>query len=151
TVTDGYWNEPERTAEVYRPHPLKRDGTRAVYSGDMVRRDEDGYFYFVGRRDRMIKTLGYRVGPDEVLDVLYASHRISEGIVTALEEPVRGRRIVAYVVLKGGGSIVDLKEFCRAELPRYMQPNEIAALTEIPKLPNGKHDLASLHATMAAV
>jgi len=58
---------------------------------------------------------------------------------------------VAYVVLKGGGSIVDLKEFCRAELPRYMQPNEIAALTEIPKLPNGKHDLASLHETMAAV
>jgi acyl-CoA synthetase (AMP-forming)/AMP-acid ligase II len=151
TVTEGYWNEPDRTAEVYRPHPLKSDGTRAVYSGDMVRRDEDGYFHFVGRRDRMIKTLGYRVGPDEVLDVLYASGQIQEGIVTAVEDADRGMRIVAYVVLKDSGSIGDLKKFCRAELPRYMQPNEIAARTELPKLPNGKHDLAALREPLTVV
>jgi acyl-coenzyme A synthetase/AMP-(fatty) acid ligase len=150
TVTQGYWNDPARTADVYRPHPVKPDAPPVVYSGDMVRLDEDGYFHFVGRRDRMIKTLGYRVGPDEVLDVLYASDQIREGIVTALEDSERGMRIVAYVVLKENGSLTDLKKFCRAELPRYMQPNEIAALTEIPTLPNGKHDLATLRENAGA-
>src|SRR5690606_11831776 len=123
---------------------------RVVYSGDMVRRDEDGYLHFVGRRDRMIKTLGYRVGPDEVLDVLYASSQIREGIVTAVEDADRGMRIVAYVVLNENGALSELKKFCRAELPRYMQPNEIVALSELPKLPNGKHDLVRLRETMAA-
>ena len=150
TVTHGYWNDAERTAEVYRAHPLNPSPARVVYSGDMVRRDAEGFLHFVGRRDRMIKTLGYRVGPDEVLDVLYASGAIREGIVTALEDAERGMRIVAYVVLNEGASLNELKKFCRAELPRYMQPNEIVGLTELPKLPNGKHDLATLRETMAA-
>ena len=145
TVTQGYWNDPVRTAEVFRPHPIAGPTKRAVYSGDLVRRTADGYFYFVGRRDRMIKTLGYRVGPDEILDVLYASGQIREGLVTAREDADRGQRIIAYVVLKEGGTIDALKKFCRTELPRYMHPNEFAALTELPKLPNGKHDLFALH------
>jgi len=147
TVTQGYWNDPVRTAEVYRPHPIEGASKRVVYSGDLVRRTADGYFYFVGRRDRMIKTLGYRVGPDEILDVLYASGQIREGVVTAREDADRGQRIVAYVVLNERGTIETLRQFCRAELPRYMHPNEIAALTELPKLPNGKHDLFALHAS----
>lgn len=150
TVTQGYWNDPARTAEVFRAHPVRGAAERVVYSGDLVRRSEDGYFYFVGRRDRMIKTLGYRVGPDEILDVLYASGQIREGVVTAREDADRGQRILAYVVLNDAGSLENLKRFCRAELPRYMQPNEIAALTELPKLPNGKHDLFALHAAVAA-
>ncbi len=149
TVAAGYWNDAERTAEVFRPHPLHGDAQRAVYSGDMVRTDEDGYFYFVGRRDRMIKTLGYRVGPDEILDVLYASRQISEGIVTAEDDAERGQRIVAYVVLAPDGSVTNLRAFCRAELPRYMQPTDIAAVAELPRLPNGKHDLFALREMVA--
>lgn len=149
TVTHGYWNDEPRTAAVFRPHPFQ-PGERAVYSGDMVRRDEDGYFYFVGRRDRMIKTLGYRVGPDEILDVLYASGQISDGIVTSVDDDDRGQRIVACVVLLSGGSLQELKVYCGTELPRYMQPNEFVALTELPKLPNGKHDLATLRERMAS-
>ncbi|MEX1181759.1 MAG: AMP-binding protein, partial [Gemmatimonadota bacterium] len=149
TVTQGYWNDPDRTADVYRAHPVRGAGVRAVYSGDMVRRDADGFFHFVGRRDRMIKTLGYRVGPDEVLDVLYSSGQITEGIVTAVEDAERGQRIVAYVVLAPDGALQTLRQYCRAELPRYMQPNEITALTDLPKLANGKHDLHALRDALA--
>jgi amino acid adenylation domain-containing protein len=145
TVTQGYWNEPERTDQVYRPHPVTGEG-RVVYSGDMVRRDADGFLHFVGRRDRMIKTLGYRVGPDEILDVLLASGEIEEGVVTALEDADRGQGVVAYVVLKEGSSLKALRQFCRAELPRYMQPTRFVELDELPKLPNGKHDLSALGA-----
>ncbi|HEU5209057.1 MAG TPA: AMP-binding protein [Longimicrobiales bacterium] len=150
TVTMGYWNDPERTAEVFRPHPVNGVERVAVYSGDMVRRDEDGYLWFVGRKDRMIKTLGYRVGPDEILDVLYASKQISEGLVTAEEDSDRGQRVVACVVLAPHGSLKELRMFCRAELPRYMQPAEIIALAALPKLPNGKHDLLTLREQIAA-
>ena len=143
TVTLGYWQDPERTAQVFRPHPVTGNG-HVVYSGDMVRRDEDGYHYFVGRKDRMIKTLGYRVGPDEVLDVLYASGEIREGVVTSEEDADRGQAVVAYVVLTEGGSLDNLKRFYRAELPRYMHPVRVTALPELPKSPNGKHDLFAL-------
>lgn len=143
TVAQGYWNDTDRTAAVFRPHPLSNE-RRAVFSGDMVRRDADGYFYFVGRKDRMIKTLGYRVGPDEILDVLYASGQIREGLVTSIDDPERGQRIVAFVVLADDGSLHHLKRFCGAELPRYMQPHAFTAMTELPKLPNGKHDLSAL-------
>jgi amino acid adenylation domain-containing protein len=150
TVTMGYWNDPVRTAEVYRPHPVHGPSQRVVYSGDMVRRDEDGYLWFVGRRDRMIKTLGYRVGPDEILDALYASGQISEGLVTAEDDPARGQRIIACVVLKEDGALATLRKFCRAELPRYMQPAEFIVLSALPKLPNGKHDLITLREQIAA-
>jgi acyl-CoA synthetase (AMP-forming)/AMP-acid ligase II len=145
TVTDGYWNDPERTSLVYRPHPVTGEG-RVVHSGDMVRSDAEGFLHFVGRRDRMIKTLGYRVGPDEILDVLYASGEIEEGAVTALEDADRGQGVVAYVVLKSEGSVKALRNFCRAELPRYMQPTRFVELSELPKLPNGKHDFNALGA-----
>jgi len=144
TVNLGYWNDPQRTAEVYRPHPTRGAADRAVFSGDMVRRDEEGYLHFVGRKDRMIKTLGYRVGPDEILDIMYASGQIREGVVTAKEDDDRGQRVVAFVVLTADGTLQALQRFCRAELPRYMQPSEIVPLASIPKLPNGKHDLKAL-------
>lgn len=144
TVTLGYWNEPERTTLTYRPHPFDPEAGPVVYSGDMVRRDEDGYLYFVGRRDRMIKTLGYRVGPDEVLDVLYASGQIAEGLVTTEPDKTRGEAIIAYVVLKEGGTLEQLRRFCGAEMPRYMQPTRIEVRDLLPRNANGKHDLFAL-------
>lgn len=143
TVTEGYWNDPEKTAEVYRPHPVHGQET-VVYSGDMVRRDDEGYLYFVGRQDRMINTLGHRVGPDEVLDVLYASDQIRDGVVTSEDDEMRGEAIVAYVVPNEDGAVDDLRKFCRAELPRHMQPARIVPVEDLPRLPNGKHDLSAL-------
>lgn len=145
TVTLGYWGEPDRTAAVFRPHPLpSRQGEVAVYSGDLVRRDEDGFLYYVGRRDRMIKSLGFRVGPDEVLDVLHASGQIIDGIVVGEPDEVRGEAVVAYVVLAPDGSLGALISYARVELPRYMQPARIEVRESLPRNANGKHDIPAL-------
>ena len=145
TVALGYWDDPETTARVFRPHPLRPagapDAERVVFSGDLVRREKDGWLYYVARRDRMIKTLGYRVSPDEVAEALYASGQVQEGIVGSEPDPERGERIVAYVVLKLDGALERLQEFCRAELPRYMQPSRIEVRAELPRTSSGKHDL----------
>jgi amino acid adenylation domain-containing protein len=144
TVALGYWNDPDTTARVFRPHPLRPagapDAERVVYSGDLVRRDQDGWLYYIARRDRMIKTLGYRVSPDEVAEFLYASGQVSEAIVGSEPDPERGERIVAYAVLKPEGTLGRLEEFCRAELPRYMQPSRILVRAALPRTSSGKHD-----------
>jgi amino acid adenylation domain-containing protein len=148
TVAMGYWNDREMTAKVFRPNPLRPEGApdceRVVFSGDLVRLDEDGRLYFVGRSDKMIKTLGFRVSPDEIMDVLYASGEIVEGIVGTEPDAVRGDRIIAYVVLGDGKSLERLEAFCRAELPRYMQPARIEVRDSIPRTSSGKHDVNSL-------
>ena len=150
TVAAGYWGDAEATARVFRPHPLRPDsGERVVFSGDMVRRDKDGFLYFVSRRDRMMKSMGYRVGPDEVGDVLHASGEIMETVVASEPDPERGERIVAWVVLRPGGSVQRLTRFCRTELPLYMQPSRIEAREQLPRLPSGKYDLPALRGQSA--
>lgn len=148
TVALGYWNDPAATAAVFRPNPLRPSGTpdaeRVVFSGDLVRRDPDGFLYYVSRRDRVIKTLGFRVGPDEIADVLLSSSEITECVVTTEADPQRGDRIVAFVVLAAGGSMERLQRFTRLELPGYMQPARIAAVEAMPRLASGKYDLAAL-------
>jgi len=145
-VAAGYWNDPEATARVFRPWPAAGAGGRAVFSGDLVRRDEDGFLHYVGRRDRMIKSLGFRIGPDEVVDVLFASGEVLEAVVTTEPDDRRGERIVACVVLAPGGCAERLARFCGAELPRHMQPARVDVRTEIPRLPSGKYDLHALGA-----
>ena len=145
TVAAGYWNDPEATARVFRANPRRAAGApdteRVVFSGDVVRRDEGGRLYFVGRRDRIIKTLGFRVSPDEVCEVLYASGEVAEALVGAEPDDQRGERIVAYVVLAAGGDASRLQRFCRTELPRYMQPARIEAMDVLPRTSSGKFDV----------
>jgi amino acid adenylation domain-containing protein len=147
TVAAGYWNDPETTAKVYRPNPLRPAGApddeRVVYSGDLVRRDAEGRLYYVGRRDRIIKTLGMRVSPDEIVDVLYASGSVAEAIVGTEEDEVRGTRIIAYIVLKHDSTLPAVEAFCRRELPRHMHPARYEVLTELPRTTSGKFDLRS--------
>jgi amino acid adenylation domain-containing protein len=147
TVALGYWNDPETTAKVFRPHPLRPPGTpeteRAVFSGDLVYQDEDGDLFFVSREDKLIKTLGYRVSPDEVADALYGSGEVVEVLVTSEPDELRGARIVAYVVLADGGRLDRLKTFCARELPRYMQPSRLEVRPEIGRTSSGKHDPAA--------
>jgi len=148
TVALGYWNDPEATARVYRPNPLRPPGTpdveRVVFSGDIVRRDADGYLYYVGRRDRIIKTMGYRVSPDEVSAVLYASKQVQETIITAEPDDARGNLIVAHVVLAAGGTVEALRQFAATELPKYMQPARIQVHEQLPRTSSGKHDAKAL-------
>jgi acyl-CoA synthetase (AMP-forming)/AMP-acid ligase II len=149
TVARGYWNDPAATARVFRapasalPGPWDQSSERSAHSGDLVRRDAEGRFYFVSRSDRLIKTSGYRVGPDEVADVLHASGEVGEVIVTGEDDEERGERIIAYVTLASGGSAQRLRAFCARELPPHLRPARIEARTTLPKLANGKFDVAA--------
>jgi acyl-coenzyme A synthetase/AMP-(fatty) acid ligase len=153
TIASGYWGDSAGTARVFRPHPFPppdaSEDERVVFSGDMVRRDAEGFLYFVSRRDRLIKSLGFRVGPDEIVDVLFASHQIREAVVTAEPDVQRGERIIAYVVLAAGGSKQVLERFCRTELPRHMQPARIEARDALWRLPSGKYDLDAIRGDAA--
>ena len=153
TVAAGYWADPSLTASVYRPDPCRPAGTpdheRVVHSGDIVRRDEGGRLFFVGRRDLLIKTMGYRVSPDEVTEVLYASGEVLEACVDAEPDNQRGSCIAAWVVLRDGGSIERLRRFAMRELPRYMQPTRFVALSLIPRTSSGKFDTRAARASEA--
>lgn len=153
TVALGYWQDPETTARVFRPNPASDASqpqlARAVYSGDLVRRDHEGRLYYVGRRDRMIKTLGFRVSPDEIADVIYASRQASEVAVTSEPDDNRGERIVAHVVLAPDGALDALRRWCGVELPRHMQPARWDVRDSIPRNASGKHDLLALGAKAA--
>lgn len=148
TVTLGYWNDPVRTAEVFRPHPLRPPGApdreRVVYSGDLVKRDAEGFLYYVSRRDRVMKVMGVRVGPDEIADVLFASGEVTEAAVLGEPDEQWGARIVAHVVLGPTGSRERLQAYCSRELPRHLQPARIEVRDALPLLPSGKSDLAAL-------
>ena len=139
----GYWNQPEATAEVFQPGTVL-PGYTAVRSGDVVRRDEDGFLYFVARRDRLIKTLGYRVGPDEIIDALLASAQLLDVAITTEPDAARGEAIIAHVVLREGVQLESIRQFSRLELPRWLQPVRFQVYEQLPTLPNGKHDLARL-------
>lgn len=154
TVGLGYWNDPVATAATYRPNPCRPPGApdaeRVVFSGDLVRRDEEGRLYFIGRRDKLIKTLGHRVSPDEIVDALHASGEVIEAVVTTEPDGMRGEQIVAVVRLAPTGTVSRLRAFCRAELPRYMQPARYQVESDIPRVPNGKYDVSALRAQTAA-
>jgi acyl-CoA synthetase (AMP-forming)/AMP-acid ligase II len=151
SVAIGYVGDPEGTASVFRPNPFFRPGepTRVAFTGDLVRRDEEGRLYFVGRRDRMIKTLGFRVSPDEVCDVIQASGLVAEVAVVTEPDAQRGESIVACIILRPEANLDQVRRFCGIELPRYMQPVRYVCLTAIPRNSSGKHDLLKLEAIVA--
>jgi acyl-CoA ligase (AMP-forming) (exosortase A-associated) len=144
TVALGYWRDPAATAAVFRPSPFASTdrAERVVYSGDLVRRDADGFLYFVGRRDQLIKSQGYRISPDEVEQLLYASGLVAEALVCAEPDPVAGQVVVGHVVARepAGFSVERLLEYCRAEMPRYMVPRMIYVHEWLPRTGSGKLD-----------
>ena len=148
TVTAGYWGDTDATARVFRQNgfasPDEPALARAVHSGDLVRRDAEGRLYYVGRRDRMMKTLGYRVSPDEVTDVIFASGLVDDAALTTEPDPQRGERIVAHVVMRDGSTLEALRRWCGTELPRHMQPVGWVLLEQLPRNASGKHDLLAL-------
>lgn len=150
TVSMGYWGQPELTAKVLRPHPFLPlelgDTERVCYSGDLVKMDEEGFLYFVGRRDAMIKSSGYRVSPTEVEEVLFQSGQVREAAVIGVPDEMLGQAIKAFVVPKEG-QIVDataLPLYCAEKLPRYMVPKYVEVLEKIPKTSSGKVDYPTL-------
>ena len=107
-VAMGYWNDPERTAERFRPAPAREPGLcteeMAVWSGDAVVRDEEGFLYFVGRRDEMIKTSGYRVSPTEIEEVAYDTGLVRDAVALGVEDAKLGQHVVLVVSPASGTS-----------------------------------------------
>lgn len=143
-IARGYWNNPGKTAEVYRPNPLLPQENRfletAVYSGDLVRKDEEGFLYYVGRKDNMIKISGYRVSPTEVEELLAASGFVAESVVFGVPDDDLGYRIRAVVAFKGADNVSALLEHCKKSAPSYLVPRDIIAVKGFPKTASGKID-----------
>ncbi|MBE0434363.1 MAG: acyl-CoA ligase (AMP-forming), exosortase A system-associated [Methylomicrobium sp.] len=149
-VAMGYWNDPQKTAERFKPAPDQLNELPiteiAVWSGDQVTYDEEGYLYFVGRKDDMLKTSGYRVSPTEIEEVIYASGLVKEAAAIGIEHDTLGQAIVVVVGVDNPDAFdkQGLINICRAQLPNYMIPERIEPLAELPKNPNGKIDRKSL-------
>jgi acyl-coenzyme A synthetase/AMP-(fatty) acid ligase len=155
TVALGYWNDPEATSKVFRPNPTQLQpipsDERVVFSGDYVRLDALGFLYFVGRRDRMIKSLGVRVSPDEVVSAIYDSGEVIECALSTEHDIVRGDVIIAHVVLRAAQGLERLKRFCRVELARHLQPAKFVVHETLPRTASGKHDSVALQNDAEAV
>ncbi len=136
-VMRGYWNAPERTAARFRPGKLP--GERVCYTGDLFRMDEDGFMYFVARKDDMIKSRGEKVAPKEVENVLYALEGVREAAVIGIPDPVLGQAVKAFVVVDGANlREADILRHCRNHLEDFMVPKYIELRTELPKTSTGK-------------
>ncbi len=146
-VALGYWNDPKKTAERFKPAPGQPAGLPlpeiAVWSGDQVRRDEEGYLYFIGRNDEMIKTSGYRVSPSEVEEVLYSSGLVGEAVAIGLPHPRIGQGILVVCTAEQPDED-GLLLHCKRELPTFMVPHAIRYLDSLPRNPNGKIDRKQL-------
>jgi acyl-CoA ligase (AMP-forming) (exosortase A-associated) len=146
-VALGYWNDPERTAARFRPAPGRPAGLPtdelAVWSGDAVIRDEEGFLYFVGRLDDMIKTSGYRVSPTEIEEVAYDTGLVRDAVALGRDDPRLGQHIV-LVVTGDGIDVERLRAELLQRLPRYMVPKHVTVRDELPRSPNGKFDRARI-------
>ncbi|HEX7984854.1 MAG TPA: acyl-CoA ligase (AMP-forming), exosortase A system-associated, partial [Duganella sp.] len=146
-VSLGYWNDAARTAERFKPYRSPLTGLMlpemAVWSGDTVRRDEDGFLYFISRADEMIKTSGYRVSPGEVEAVLYAQGEVAEAAALGVPHPTLGQAIVVVVAVRAGRALDEARLLAalKPHLPNYMLPHKIIlADASLPRNANGKID-----------
>lgn len=154
-VSLGYWNDPAKTAERFKPVPAQLGGLvlqeMAVWSGDTVKRDKDGFLYFVGRKDEMIKTSGYRVSPMEVEEACYqGAEEIAEAVATGIQDLELGQAIVLLLVAKDEVE-VDEKAIlakCKKAMPNFMHPKHVEFRQSLPRNPNGKVDRSLLNKEM---
>ena len=146
-VAKGYWGDPERTAQRFRPAPdWSQSGGLAVWSGDTVALGADGLFRFVGRNDEMIKSAGNRISPTEVEDAVLAGGEVAEAVALGLPDERLGQGIVvvARAVADAVSAEIVLRERLRRELPSFMQPGRYIWVEEMPRNANGKLDRAAL-------
>jgi len=143
-VTRGYWENPTETDEMFRPGPLP--GETVLYTGDLFRMDDEGYLYFVARKDDIIKTRGEKVSPREVENVLYALPQVAQAAVIGVPDPLLGEAIKAFVVLTDGTSLTEREIIlhCRRNLEDFMVPARVELRTELPKTESGKIRKTSL-------
>jgi len=140
-VMRGYWENPEATAKRFHAVPT---GERLCYSGDLFRQDDEGYFYFVGRKDDIIKSRGEKVAPKEIENVLYNLPGVAEAAVIGVPDPILGQSIKAFIVTRKPMSEMRVRAHCRASLEDFMMPREIEFRDTLPKNASGKIDKLAL-------
>ena len=136
-VMKGYHNMPVETANTLRK---LKDGKVWLFTGDIARMDEEGYFYIVDRKKELIKPGGEQVWPREVEEVIAAHPKVMEVGVAGIPDPLRGEAVKAWVVLKPGETMTEdeVKEFCAKSLAKYKIPRQVEFRTELPKTTVGK-------------
>lgn len=152
-VSLGYWNAVDKTAERFKAAPGQPEGIvnpeLAVFSGDSVKRDTDGFLYFVARVDEMMKTSGYRISPMEIEEVLYQHDQITEAATIGVPHQELGQAVLAIVCSNSQGdlSLVEksVLKHCQKQLANYMVPKKIIVLPELPHNANGKIDRNKLN------
>lgn len=154
-VALGYWNDPVRTAERYKlvHHPDQewRAPEMAVWSGDTVIADEEGFLYFVGRKDDMIKTSGYRVSPTEIEEAAYSTGLVRDAVALGVADDTLGQRVVLVATptapeLDVPALVTELRQL----LPLYMVPGHVEVRQDLPRSPNGKFDRNLIKAEVSA-
>jgi acyl-CoA ligase (AMP-forming) (exosortase A-associated) len=149
-IAMGYWRDPENTTKRFRPAPFQQgkggQTEIAVYSGDYVKTDEEGYLYFIGRKDQMIKSDGMRVSPEEIEDCVFASHMAAHVVAFAVPfDDVKNNIIIALVPSDPSSfSQKELHLYCKMQMPEYMRPDIIWTLKRFPETSSGKPDRVRL-------
>jgi len=122
-----------------------------VWSGDSVVRDSEGFLYFVGRQDEMIKTSGYRVSPTEVEEAAYDTGLVRDVVAIGVPDEALGQRIVVVAVrARSDVTDADVVAGLRQRLPLFMVPREVVLLEDLPRSPNGKFDRVAIRAEVSA-
>ena len=136
-IMQGYWNRPEETAEVLKSHPVLGEILR---TGDLFKMDEEGFLYFVARKDDMIKVSGERVSPREVEKVLSEIPDVMEASVIGVPDEILGAAVKAFVVLRQGSSLnsADIIRLSARSLEIFMVPKEVKIMTSLPQSLHGK-------------
>ncbi len=134
----GYWELPEETAACLKPGHYP--GERVLHTGDLFRTDEEGFLYFVARKDDIIKSRGEKVSPREVENVLYAIEGVLEAAVIGVEDQILGQAVKAFVALELGAKLTEkeILRHCSLHLENFMVPKQVAILPSLPKTATGK-------------
>jgi len=136
-VMRGYWGDPDATSLRFRPGPIP--GERVCYTGDLFRMDDEGFLYFVARKDDIIKSRGEKVSPKEIENVLYKLSGVQDAAVIGFPDPVMGQAIKAFIVPNGSGlTEMEVLRHCRAHLEDFMIPRVVEFCAELPKTSSGK-------------
>lgn len=155
-VSLGYWGDREKTDIRFKPTPGQPDSIPnpeiAVWSGDQVKRDAEGYLYFIGRNDEMIKTSGYRVSPGEIEEIVFQIDNVSQAVAFGAPHPQLGSGIVLVVQADGDAVSADvILSHCKIHLPMFMLPGHIHIAADLPRNPNGKIDRKTLSIQFADI
>ena len=144
-VMKGYWGLPEETDQMLKPGPLPCE--MVLHTGDLFRMDADGYLFFVGRKDDMIKSRGEKVSPKEVENVLYGLEHVAEAAVLGVDDAVLGQAVKAVLVAADGAQLNDqkVKAYCKQHLEDFMVPQIVEFRDSLPKNASGKIDKRQLN------